>query len=231
MRLTVRRWAAAAGAAAALAGAAQAANSPPVTVRFLGESRSEWAVEPRLPSLRVARGEIFETTVRVHNRSAQEVVAMVVKEIRPEPLAAAVVHLGCGPTFTLVLKPGEAISVPASYFVAEDTALQVGVFEIVYAVYSFEPHSPDALQLGRRTYVERCVSCHGLQGRGDGPTARLLSGGVSDLAPAIRQKADGMLREAIAQGAGPMPAFAPALSDAEQQALVVYLRDLTQGIR
>lgn len=225
-RLTRRQWTAAIGAAFALAGAAPAAAPAPVTVRFEGEVRAQWTVEPRIRSVSVARGTIFETQVRVHNRTAQEVVAMVVKEIRPQHAANAVIHLGCGPTFTLVLKPGEAAAVPVSYFVAEDVARQVGAFAIAYAVYSFEPNSPDPVRVGRRIYGERCVSCHGLEARGDGPTGRLLAGGVSDLTPALREKGDGTLLAAIANGIGPMPAFAPALSDAEQQALVLYLRDL-----
>ena len=213
----------------ALAGAPLAAASAPVTVRFQGEIKAQWQVEPRASSISVARGEIFETQVRVTNRSAHEVVAMVVKEIRPENAAGALIHLGCGPTFTLILKPGEASAVPVSYFVAEDVAQQVGAFEIAYTVYSFEPHSAAPLHAGQRIYAERCAGCHGLQGRGDGPTGRLLTGGVSDLTPALRQKADRALLEAIANGVGPMPAFAPALSNAEQQALVLYLRDIGRG--
>lgn len=227
MRLTCRRWAAAIGVLAVLA--PPAAGSSPVTVRFQGEVKAQWEVEPRTPSISVARGEIFETLVRVRNRSAREVVAMVVKEIRPEHAAGALIHLGCGPTFTLILKPGEATAVPLSYFVAEDVARPVGAFEIAYTVYSFEPHSPDPLHVGQRIYAERCAGCHGLEGRGDGTTGRLLAGGVGDLNPALRQKDDRLLLQTIAGGVGPMPAFAPALSDAEQQALVLYLRDLGRG--
>lgn len=226
MRLSRRQRAALLGVVLALAVAPLAAGSAPVTVRFQGEVEARWELEPRTRSLSIARGEIFETLIRVRNRSALEVVAMVVKEIRPQHAAGAVIHLGCGPTFTLVLKPGEAVTVPASYFVAEDVAQQVDAFEIVYAVYSFEPHSLDPLQLGQRIYAERCVSCHGLQARGDGPTGRLLAGGVSDLTPALRQKEDRILLQAIGNGVGPMPAFAPALNAAELQALVLYLRDL-----
>ena len=226
MRLSRRVRAALLGAGLALAVAPLAAACAPVTVGFQGEVEARWELEPRTRSLSVARGEIFETLIRVHNRSALEVVAMVVKEIRPQHAAGAVIHLGCGPTFTLVLKPGEAVTVPASFFVAEDVAQQVEAFEIVYAVYSFEPHSLDPLQVGQRLYAERCVSCHGLQARGDGPTGRLLAGGVGDLTPALRQKEDRILLQAIGDGVGPMPAFAPALSAAELQALVFYLRDL-----
>ncbi|TAK50690.1 MAG: c-type cytochrome [Betaproteobacteria bacterium] len=225
-RLTCRQWAATFGAALALAGTPPAAAASPVTVRFEGEVKTDWAVEPRTRSVSVARGTIFETLVRVHNRSAQEMVAMVVKEIRPQHAAGAIIHLGCGPTFTLVLKPGEAAAVPVSYFVAEDVAQQVGAFAIAYAVYSFEPNSADPVRVGQRIYAERCVSCHGLQARGDGPTGRFLAGGVSDLTPALRQKEDRILLQVIGNGVGPMPAFSPALNAAELQALVFYLRDL-----
>jgi mono/diheme cytochrome c family protein len=224
-----RRWAAACGFVFALAAPPLAAGQPPVTVRFQGEVKAEWEVEPRARSVTVARGEIFETQVRVINRSAREVVAMVVKEVRPQEAAGALIHLGCGPTFTLVLKPGEAAAVPVSYFVADDAPREVDTFDIAYAVYSFAPHSPDPLHVGRRIYAERCANCHGVLGRGDGPTGRLLAGGVGDLTPALRQKDDRLLIQAIADGMGPMPAFAPALNDAEQQALVVYLRDLGRG--
>lgn len=200
-----------------------------MTVRFHGEVKAHWEVEPRTRAVTVARGEVFDTQVRVRNRSAQEVVAMVVKQIRPEEAEADLIHLGCGTTFTLVLKPGEAVAVPVSYLVAESRGRPADAFDISYTVYSFEPFSPDPLRLGQRLYQERCVSCHGLQGRGDGPTGRRLAGGVSDLAPALRGKEEQVLLQAIASGVGPMPAFSPALNSTEQRALVLYLRSLVQG--
>jgi len=221
-----RRWAAACAVVIALAAPPVPAGPQRVTVRFQGEVKAQWEVEPRTRSVSVSRGEIFETQVKVRNNSAREVVAMVVKEIWPQEAAGALIHLGCGPTFTLVLKPGEAAAVPVSYFVADDAPREVATFRIAYAVYSFEPYSPEPLHAGRRIYAERCVSCHGLLAKGDGPTGRLLAGGVADLMPALRQKEDWLLQEAIASGMGPMPAFAPALSVTEQEALVLYLRDL-----
>lgn len=226
MSVALWRRAAACGALLALAAPPLAAGPAPVTVRFHGEAKPQWEIVSEKRSVTVSRGAVFETRVRVRNGSAREVVAMVVKEIRPEHAAGSLIHLGCGPTFTLVLKPGETAAVPVSYFVAEDAPADVGAFEIAYAVYSFEPYSPDPLDVGRRIYAERCVSCHGFEARGDGPTGRLLAGGVGDLTPALRQKEDRLLLEAIASGVGPMPAFAPALSVAEQGALVHYLRIL-----
>lgn len=206
-----------------------AAGPASVTVRFHGESGAEWQVEPEKRSVSVSRGEIFETDIRVRNRSAREVVAMVVKEVRPPEAAGALIHLGCGTTFTVILKAGETVAVPSSYFVADDAPPGVGAYDIAYAVYSFAAYSPDPVQVGRRIYAERCVSCHGWEGRGDGPTGRRLAGGVGDLAPVLRAKEDRLLLEAIAFGVGPMPAFAPVLSAAERQALIAYLRDINRG--
>ena len=224
-----RRRAAAWGALLALSAPALAAQPPPVTVQFQGEIGSQWEIEPSARSITVARGEVFETRIGVRNRSAREVVAMVVNEIRPQEAAGALIHLGCGPTFTLILKPGEASAVLTSYFVAEGAPAEVARFEIAYAVYSFEPYNPEPLQVGRRIYAERCVNCHGPLARGDGPTARLLSGGVGDLMPALQRKEERILLQAIASGMGPMPAFTPALTLDEQQAVLLYLHGLGAG--
>ncbi len=229
MNRSRRRWAAACGAVLALAGPALASGTERVTVRFAGEVGAQWELTPRTPSISVPRGEVFETQVRVRNHSTREMVAMVIKEIRPQEAAGALVHLGCGPTFTLILKPGETAAVPASYFVADDAPLDVAAFDIAYSVYSFEPLSADPLRVGRRIYAERCASCHGSAARGDGTIGRLLAGGVSDLRRALQSNEDRRLLEAIASGAGPMPAFSPALSFDEQQALVLYLRDLVRS--
>jgi mono/diheme cytochrome c family protein len=141
----------------------------------------------------------------------------------------SLVHLGCGPDFTLVLQPGEAAVIPATYFVPENAPVKAGAFHLNYTVYSFEALSPDPRQVGRQIYASRCVSCHGSRGLGDGPVARYLDGGVGDLAPALRRKGDGLLLDAIASGVGPMPAFALVLSDSERQALLLHLRDLGRG--
>lgn len=215
------------GAALALCTAASAAP-PPVTVRFVGEAQAQWEIVPGRPSVRVSRGEVFEAQVRVRNRSSQEVVAMVVKEIQPPRAVNALIHLGCGTTFTVILKPGEAANVPASYLVADDAPGELATLELAYKVYSFEPYRADPLAHGGRLYAERCASCHGLAGRGDGPTGRLLAGGVSDLRPALRGREDEALADAIASGVGPMPAFSPALGRTEQRALVLYLRELAR---
>lgn len=201
-----------------------------MTIEFRGEVQAQWEVVPLKRSITVSRGEIFEAQVRVSNKSDRPVLAMVLTEVGPRGAAGALVHLGCGPTFTLILGPGEAVAVPASYFVAEGAPGEVGTFDMAWAVYSFEALRPDPLQVGRRIYAARCVSCHGALGRGDGPIGRLLEGGVQDLAPALRDKGDPVLLDVVSGGLGPMPAFAPALAASERRAVLLYLRHLSRGV-
>lgn len=226
-----RAWVLLCGVLLALAAPPLVAGQAAVTIEFRGEVHAKWEAIPQRRSVTVPRGEIFEAVVRVRNKSDHEAVVMVLTEVRPQATAGSLVHLGCGPTFTLILKPGEAVAVPASYFVAEGAPEEVGTFDMTYAVYSFEALSPDPLQVGRRIYAARCVSCHGALGRGDGPIARFLQGGVQDLVPALREKGDAALLDAVSGGMGPMPAFAPALAASERRAVLLHLRSLDGGRR
>lgn len=200
-----------------------------VEIDFRGEVRPQWEVMPEPGSIRVSRGEVFYVDVKVMNKSDRQVLAMLLTEIGPPAATKYLVHLGCGPTFTLILRPGEAATVPVSYFVTEGTPRETEGFRVLYAVYSFEALRPDPLRVGREIYAMRCVTCHGALGRGDGPIGRLLTPPVGDLTPALRSKEDREIASAIRAGVGPMPAFSPALSDSEQRALLLYLRNLTAG--
>jgi len=219
-----------ASAQALLCSALLALAAPPLvaeparaTIEFRGETRAQWELVPSRRSITVSRGEVFEAEVTIRNKSELEVLANVLKEASPE---GSLVHLGCGPDFSLILKPGEVAVIPASYFVPEDAPEKSGAFHLNYTVYSFEALSPDPRQVGRQIYASRCTSCHGSRGLGDGPIARYIKGGVGDLTPALQQKEDRTLLDAIASGVGPMPAFAPVLTDLERQALLLHLRDL-----
>ena len=214
------------GALLALTVSPLAAGPGPQTVEFRGEDQAQWELVPSQRSVSVPRGVVFEAEIRIRNKSDREVLASVLTEASP---LGSLVHLGCGPDFSLILKPGEAAVIPSSYFVPEDAPSEAGAFRLNYTVYSFEALTPDPRQVGRQIYAARCVSCHGNRGLGDGPIARFLSGGVSDLTPALRQKDDRPLLDAIAKGMGPMPSFAPVLTDSERQALLLHLRDLAKG--
>lgn len=215
------------GAFFALAAGPLPAGPTRAIIEFRGEVQAEWELVPKQRSITVTRGEIFEAEVRIRNKSEREVLAGVLTEASPD---GSLVHLGCGPAFILTLKPGEAAAIPASYFVAENAPGNIRKFQVSYTAYSFETLSPDPRQVGRQIYAARCASCHGGGGLGNGRIARFLDGGVGDLRPALRRKGDGLLLDAIAFGVGPMPAFAPVLTDAERQALLLHLRDLAKGV-
>ena len=64
-------------------------------------------------------------------------------------------------------------------------------------------------------YVQRCLNCHGLSGRGDGPMAAALPATTPDFRDTVQRKNNPQIRRIIANGKGIMPAFEPALSQAE----------------
>jgi putative heme-binding domain-containing protein len=73
----------------------------------------------------------------------------------------------------------------------------------------------------RETFVSRCASCHGLDGRGGEHAPDIVT------SPSVRSRSDQSLFDVITHGlprAG-MPAFGQLLSPAEIRALVGYLRD------
>jgi mono/diheme cytochrome c family protein len=52
---------------------------------------------------------------------------------------------------------------------------------LLAAAASAEQYDATAARNGKITYVRFCVSCHGSEGRGDGPLAKDLAVGVPDL--------------------------------------------------
>ena len=94
---------------------------------------------------------------------------------------------------------------------------------------------PDVLVHGRELYVRHCLHCHGAGGAGDGPTARYLYPKPRNYLPGIfkftstgttervsRDDLSRVLREGIPGTY--MPAFHPALSDDDIDAVVEYVR-------
>jgi mono/diheme cytochrome c family protein len=85
-----------------------------------------------------------------------------------------------------------------------------------------------SLAAGQKVYTERCVLCHGASGKGDGA-------GAAGLDPKPRDHTDGTYMNArtddellavIRTGKGNMPAWGTILSDAEQHAVLLYVRSL-----
>jgi mono/diheme cytochrome c family protein len=84
--------------------------------------------------------------------------------------------------------------------------------------------------LGAQIYAQRCVLCHGPEGKGDGAAAAGLN-------PKPRNHTDGsymnaqtdqQLTEVIKNGKGAMPPWGAVLSESEIQAVLKHVRSLAQ---
>jgi hypothetical protein len=77
-------------------------------------------------------------------------------------------------------------------------------------------------------YAQRCFGCHGPSGRGDGPVAVSLPVAVPDFRNTVEKKSTLQIRRSIAAGRGMMPAFDPALRQAEITDMVQMVRFLSR---
>ena len=104
-------------------------------------------------------------------------------------------------------------------------------WDVIAYVYSLSS-SPDQLDQGAALYQENCVSCHGDQGRGDGPQAANLATRPQDFTNLeyMAEQSSENLFQTIAQGISPdMPAYQGQLSESERWQLTAYLRSLAFG--
>jgi mono/diheme cytochrome c family protein len=101
------------------------------------------------------------------------------------------------------------------------------------------PTNPEHLKKGRGLFVRHCVTCHGEQGRGDGPSARLHArrSGYQprDLSRSDVQTGltDGEIFWKIGAGWRPkgrivMPGVGNEVSEGDRWTLVLYVRSLGQ---
>jgi mono/diheme cytochrome c family protein len=84
---------------------------------------------------------------------------------------------------------------------------------------------------GKATYERLCVTCHGAQGKGDGPASKMLTPPPADLSsPKIKNKPDGDLLQAIQNGRPPatMPAFKGQLSEQQIHDVLAFVRSLSR---
>jgi Cytochrome C oxidase, cbb3-type, subunit III len=77
-------------------------------------------------------------------------------------------------------------------------------------------------------YAQRCVSCHGWSGRGDGAIAASLPVSLPDFRQTVERKSTGQIRRIISSGRGMMPAFSPALRPAQISDMVSMVRFLSR---
>jgi len=90
--------------------------------------------------------------------------------------------------------------------------------------------SDAALKSIRPIYVEKCVSCHGNSGKGDGHDASLYHPAPSNFTDAKQMYGvtDGELFYKMTVGHQPMPSFKKRLSEEQRWQLVLLIRSFTE---
>ncbi len=93
------------------------------------------------------------------------------------------------------------------------------------------PASPESLLRGKALYANNCLSCHGVDGNGQGPVAVRLGFSAGDLGDGtvMRRETDGGIFWKISTGRDPMPTFKKkegGLTDPEIWDLVNFVRTL-----
>lgn len=82
---------------------------------------------------------------------------------------------------------------------------------------------------GKAVYEQRCLACHGPQGKGDGPTGKVLIPPAADFTSAAsKKKSDADLLKIIENGKPPtaMVAWKGQLSDQDIQNVLAYVKTL-----
>jgi mono/diheme cytochrome c family protein len=90
-----------------------------------------------------------------------------------------------------------------------------------------ERMTPESLREAGKVFEEKCASCHGAKGAGDGVLAKALTPKPADFTDARRMKreTDGDLYWKLTNGRGPMPSW-QQIPEKQRWALVNYLRTL-----
>jgi mono/diheme cytochrome c family protein len=102
-------------------------------------------------------------------------------------------------------------------------------WDVIAYAYSLST-PPGTIAQGEELYQANCASCHGSQGRGDGPQAANLEAMPTDFTNQafMTEKSAQGLYQAISEGIPPeMPSFADTLNQDERWALTAYMRSLT----
>jgi mono/diheme cytochrome c family protein len=84
---------------------------------------------------------------------------------------------------------------------------------------------PDAVKIGREFYMQKCVDCHGKEGKGNGYMSKMVAKPPTNLASQMVQaNSDGELFWKVTNGKSPMPAHRVRFDDEQRWYIVTYLR-------
>lgn len=96
-------------------------------------------------------------------------------------------------------------------------------------------HKPDAAKFGQMYYEQRCADCHGKDGRGNGPMARMKGKQATNLASEVVQaNTDGELFYKVTntdKDRLPHPKSEARFNDEQRWYIVAYLRTMKPGAK
>jgi mono/diheme cytochrome c family protein len=86
-----------------------------------------------------------------------------------------------------------------------------------------------SVDLGKTVYMQRCATCHGESGKGDGPAGKALNPPPRDHTNKeyMDTLTDDQIRTTVMDGKGAMPPHKALLNDAELTSVVMYVRSLS----
>lgn len=110
--------------------------------------------------------------------------------------------------------------------------LSVLFVQAALAVSAVAPARADDAQTGKPIYVEHCMVCHGMSGKGNGPSGRKLDPKPTDFTKAVANddewfKATRLGSKAVGKSTG-MEGFSKKLSDEQIRDVLAYVKTLKQ---
>ncbi len=215
------------------------AGSPPgeVRVEFYGKPQGglRWSATPVPKVIIVRRGELLQTTVVVRSQADREIQVVVGHRVEPPEAAVFLPLIDCSLIAAPSVKPSETEEFESGYFLRSSLPDDIKVIRVTYEfnVLNGGLRAEVPIQLGKgqldlrdgkRVYFQRCFSCHGETGRGDGILAKSLDPKPQDLRSFLRDRSDENLLAVIVKGKGMMPAFGQALTEEERRNVSRYVR-------
>ncbi len=83
------------------------------------------------------------------------------------------------------------------------------------------------LEQGKKIFEDKCMSCHGADGKGSAKMSEMLKVKVADLTAS--HKSDAEILQLLTEGKKPMPSFGKRLSKEEMHAVAEYAKHFRQA--
>lgn len=183
-----------------------ASNSPAASTPTEGQAANEMAAGQPVPS-RDENGNAvsIDDKGRVTNLPITVSPAKPMLTPAPDPFPAR-------PTPTIVMKDGKVVQQWEAPAESRSLANPAG-------------NSAVAIAAGKEFYMQRCVDCHGKEGKGNGWLSKGVFKPPTNLASrVVQENTDGELYWKITNGRSPMPANRIRFTDEQRWQIVSYIR-------